>query len=442
MSMHEIEDLVEETVRLVLDEDRPDEEKRRLIFNLYRVQGWFDTSDTTGRLSGALQALGYFDHLPQAPIPALPLVAEAMRMAAARGDRGLGQRWLALLQMALDDLDLGDEVPARFDGILASADAAAIRQAAQALGRSGGVRGLRLRRWSKPAWPEADEAEVDRRHRLRYFTDLDTDEAVIRADHAAALRRLAEAETGPLSRIPDIVGEMAGHALAGSGRKRETRHFVFALGPPPPDQDGASFFLVLSHDARVGLLIADLGVQHGLLCRWQGRPAGVRPEDMHFRISLVRLFPQSVFESDAEVDPWGGWRYKATQSEKVLRKRLASLFRHWSHTDPVFAFHRRPLADHLASADIDTLEAGRRALRDTVGYFLNDIELMFAKACLLRDTGQDPAPLAERISARLAVVHPDYHLRKHWADGVARLADGPWFPPLDHGFPYKPQLPA
>ena len=34
MSMHEIEDLVEETARMVLSSSRPPEEKRRLISNL------------------------------------------------------------------------------------------------------------------------------------------------------------------------------------------------------------------------------------------------------------------------------------------------------------------------------------------------------------------------------------------------------------------------
>jgi hypothetical protein len=39
MSMHAIEDLIEDTARMVLALSRAPDEKHRLIFNLYRFQG-------------------------------------------------------------------------------------------------------------------------------------------------------------------------------------------------------------------------------------------------------------------------------------------------------------------------------------------------------------------------------------------------------------------
>ena len=54
MSMHEIEDLVEATIRTIDILDIPSHEKRQLIANCYRLQAYFDTSYTHFRLMDIL----------------------------------------------------------------------------------------------------------------------------------------------------------------------------------------------------------------------------------------------------------------------------------------------------------------------------------------------------------------------------------------------------
>ncbi|MEC8886595.1 MAG: hypothetical protein VX875_05770 [Pseudomonadota bacterium] len=52
--MHEIEDLVEATIRTIDILDIPSHEKRQLIANCYRAQAYFDTSYTHFRLMDVL----------------------------------------------------------------------------------------------------------------------------------------------------------------------------------------------------------------------------------------------------------------------------------------------------------------------------------------------------------------------------------------------------
>mgnify|MGYP002652251984 CR=1 FL=1 len=54
MSMHEIEDLIESTIRTIDTLDIPSSEKRQLFANCYRAQAYFDTSYTHFRLMDIL----------------------------------------------------------------------------------------------------------------------------------------------------------------------------------------------------------------------------------------------------------------------------------------------------------------------------------------------------------------------------------------------------
>ena len=54
MSMHEIEDLIESTIRTIDTLDIPSSEKRQLFANCYRAQAYFDTSYTHFRLMEVL----------------------------------------------------------------------------------------------------------------------------------------------------------------------------------------------------------------------------------------------------------------------------------------------------------------------------------------------------------------------------------------------------
>jgi hypothetical protein len=56
MSMHEVEDLVEDPARVLLASSRASRRKVRGDLQACRFQRWFDTGDTTGGLQEELEA--------------------------------------------------------------------------------------------------------------------------------------------------------------------------------------------------------------------------------------------------------------------------------------------------------------------------------------------------------------------------------------------------
>ena len=128
MSQHDIEDLVEDSIRSVLASDHDNAAKRRLAARLYRFQYLFDTSDTYGRLKPQLEAIGFVED--QADEPPLPLLDAVAAVIASDDDRTLVHDWVGLLARSIDDGDARDEVPAAFSELAQDASALAIRAAA------------------------------------------------------------------------------------------------------------------------------------------------------------------------------------------------------------------------------------------------------------------------------------------------------------------------
>lgn len=442
MAMHDIEDLVEASARLVLQSDRPASAQHRLVHGLFGFQGAFDTHDTRARLADVIAAPEMFWSTEPAPIPWLELVATIMEVARDQGAPQWIQQWLAALIQALRDLDVGDALPGDFEALIASDHAKAIRTLARAhpAQRSQSRDALFPPvPWNslKGSLTEWDEAKIEVRYRLRFFSDLSTEIDAIRADYATSREALAALRAQPLFRIPALVQELSGLSCVGQARRRATRSFVFALGEPAADPEGASAFLIIEHDQEVSFLRAQLAVQHGLLLGWQGRALSAAPKDMHFRLNLLAHLPEGAFAADPNLQAMGGWAYGIRQSERLLVKRLKSLVSHLGQADPFLRFHQHPLRARLEGTAPEEVEAQRRELRAAHGFFVNDLELMFAYACLAWDAGTPPAEWISRIQRRLPFVSDAYHLKRHWTEGMRRLETGPWFPPLDDTFAYR-----
>ena len=440
MAMHDIEDLVEDTIRLVLGSKRPSAAKRRLVHALYRFQGWFDTRDTHARLRDELAAIAYRPRENHSRIALLRLVAEVVDEAALRGNRQMVHQWLAALTKAMADLALGDEVPATYGAMLAAGHAARIRAVAIAqevasVRRRGMA--LRLEPWTaiKRTLAMDDVSSIEHAYKLRYLTDLTAPVASIDADYAAAIAKIASPDSGVLGRVPELVREITGLACSGVTHEPARRTFAFAHR----DAGHSRAHLIITHETQLGVLTAHLGVQHEILCRWQGRAYGATADHAHFRVNLVGSISESARRADGDLDAYGGWPFKQQQSEKLLRRRLTHLCSHLPASSPFLAFHGKPLRTLLESHTLAALESKRRALRDSVGFFLNDIELMFAYACLSWERGREPVALTKRIGARLRSVDEGYVLRQAWSDGLSALKRAAWFPPLAATFPYKPR---
>ncbi len=439
--MHEIEDLVEESVRLVLASDRSPDDRIATIRELYFVQAWFDTGDTTGRLADELRAIGYVDAAPLRPTALLRLAADMMEAADAAGRMDIAQGWLALALRAITELDLSDQVPATFDGMLAEGDGPRMR----AIALKGGLHNrwrkdffMRVPLWgsNKTLFAPLDPDRLERRFILRFLSDAKTDEATIRAAYAAEKAKIDSIAALPLFTLPERVPKLVPLVYLGVDTKGQYRRFIFADSPEQPARDKSRIFIVIEHSNDLGLLTLEVRVQSGLLLSWQADVDSERIDATHFGLNVAMLVPERELRADKEYNPFGGWPFRLDQSAKTLDARLAAIFRHWKHIERVRKFHEMPLDRFLAESPPEAMEERRRDLRGTYGFFLNDIELLFAYACLEWENGR-PDALIARIEDGLRFVVDRYPLKPAWEEGLQFLRERPWFPLMTEKFPYK-----
>ena len=439
--MHEVEDLVEESVRLVLAGDRAPDDKVAAIRDLYAVQAWFDTADTTGRLAEELRAIGYDDDAPPRPVALLPLAAGMMQAADGAGRVEIAQGWLALALRAITELDLADQIPATFDGMLAEGDGPRMREIALKGGLHGRWRRdffLRVPSWgsNRTLFAPLDPERLERRFILRFLSDAKADEAVIRADYAAEKAKIDGLASLPLFTMPERVPRLAPLVPLGLETNGQYRRFIFADRPEPPARDASRLFVVIEHSNDLNLLTLEVHVQSGLLLAWQDGADSDRIAATHFRLNVAMLVPEQALATDKTYNPFGGWPFKLDQSAKILDARLAAIFSHWKHAERVRVFHETPLDRFLAGSTPKAMEKKRRDLRGSHGFFLNDIELLFAYACLEWENGR-PDALIARIENELRFVVDLYPLKPVWQEGLGRLREGPWFPPTTERFAYR-----
>lgn len=442
MSMHEIEDLVEESVRLVLASDHLPDDRIATIRELYSVQGWFDTGDTTGRLADELRALGYVDARPLGAVALLRVAAGMMQEADAAGRVEIAQGWLALAIRAITDLDLTDEVPATFDGMLAEGDGSRMR----AIALKGGLHSrwrkdffMRVPLWgsNKTLFAPLDPDRLEWRFILRFLSDAKTDDETIRADYEAEKAKIDGIAALPLFTLPQRVPRLAQLFYLGFEGKGANRRFIFADSPEQPARGTSRVFAVIEHSNDLNLLTLEIRVQSGLLLAWQ-EEADNDIAATHFRLNAAMLVPEPELGADKDYNPFGGWPFRLNQSAKMLDARLAAIFSHWKHVERVRRFHATPLDRFLAESTPAAMEKRRRDLRGKYGFFLNDIELLFAYACLeWEKTGHCPEALIAGIENELRFVVDLYPLKRSWQEGLRRLREGPWFPPTTENFPYK-----
>lgn len=441
MSRHEIEDLVEDSVRLVLAADGAQDDKVATIGQLYSVQAWFDTGDTTGRLADELRAIGYVDTPPPRPLALLRLAADMMQAAAAAGRVEIAQGWLALALTAITELDLSDEIPATFHGMLADGDGPRMR----AIALEGGLHSrwrkdffMRVPSWSgnKTLFAPLDPERLERRFILRFLSDAKADEATIGAAYDKERATIDGIADLPLFTLPERVPRIAPLAYLGLEAKGQYRRFVFADRSEPPARDRSRIVVVLEHSNELSMLTVEIRVQSGLLLAWQGG-GGNRIADTHFRLNMAMLVPETELAADDGYNAFGGWPFKLDQSARILDARLAAIVSHLEHVERVRAFHDTPLARLLAGSTPEAMEKQRRDLRGQYGFFLNDIELLFAYACLQWERAGRPDALIARIEDALRFVADLYPLKQAWEEGVRLLRRKPWFPPMTESFPYK-----
>ncbi|MGI2035618.1 hypothetical protein ACRQ1B_24880 [Rhizobium panacihumi] len=438
MSDHRIEDLVEESVRLVLQGPMPDGDKRALIADLFAFQAMFDTSDTLGRVEAELATIDYRGEGNETGRPLLVIVAAIMGLADAAGNRQMVHHWLAVLVRTLRELELDEGmVPRSFIAFRQTPEAIAIREAAIRQRASGFWDGyIELPRWSEMnrSYNKVDPKVGDRRSILRFLLDHKASvEAIVTGfekEHEKAKKRAAV-----LAQIPEMVSARGDFRYLGQQSHWGDEIFIFEIGDPPADPDGLRFYLLMEHHEVARILYPRIGVRSGMIQRWQGRSFAADDRTMHFRESLGTFIPPAKLKADDGFTGLG-WNWGLGQPAKLLAERLDTIMGHWASTRKFVDFYSKPsLAARLDEEGFAVMAKKRKQRRNALGYFANEVDMLFALACRRWDRGERPEEEIAAIHDWLLHIYPDVR-----ADRVAcleKLKDGPAFPVEIEKLPFK-----
>jgi hypothetical protein len=278
--------------------------------------------------------------------------------------------------------------------------------------------------------------DMDRRSMLRFLLDHRADAARIAADFDRDRARVARIADTPLERLPDIVARYGAFRCIADATDGDKRIFAFAVGDPSADPDAARFHLVIEHNRELNVLYPLFGVRSGLIERWQGHKAGFDDATMHFSESMIGFVPSALLEADKQLGGTG-WGWRLDQSAALLEKRVTAIVGYWPHAAELERFYTKPLGERMDDEGFETMARKRIERANTYGFFVNDVDLLFACACRSWDRGVKPTAEIPAIRDWLVHVQPDKR-----ADRVAclvQLEEGPAFPKALSRWPLRRQ---
>ena len=438
MSQHDVEDLVEESVRAVLNGGADTQQQRDVIAQLYFVQSWFDTSDTFGRLRDELAAIKFDRNAIPAAADILTLIPEFIAIVPENDRQYLLNQWLAFLGKNISEATLAEDWSSSFADFSIDPRAIALRELAQSLEahKFKGRGAFKLRAWKNYVLSlrVSGERDLQDYYIIRFLLDLNTPLDRITAAYQKQRQKNDIIATGALTRLGEIVAERDGFTFISHEKVRMSQKWLFEI-ESLVQPTNARFYFSIEHEMDLSILSAKILVSSNTLERWQN--VNHESELYHFSHSYFQLLSRKVINEDNSIHHWGGWKCNGWDSEKLLRKRLDSMLSHWQRTKPVFKFHSMPLEQRLDESNIVALESDRKKLRDKYGFFVTDIALMFAYACRSWEQGEKPDALIAQIREQLTHVHDQYDLKPAWNTALERLETGIAYPVGHAPFPYR-----
>ena len=444
MSEHAIEDLVEDSVRLLVRAPMEATARCALIGELYAFQDLYDTSDTRGRLANELASIGYDDktHDRVRPRPWPEIVADVVLIADGAGERQLVHHWLGAFAAGIDELTLIDDgLPEDFPAFRERPSVNALRDAAirhdvhRWRGKTGYVR-LPTYRSIADGYDKLDPQTVDRRTMLRLLLDHKNDPDRIEANYAKERKRIALMDTSALFDLPAMVEARGPFRFVGRSKDIEDHVFVFEAGPEPDDPDASRILLVLSHMPGFNTIAMEKAVRSGLLARWQAKTFGGDDTAVHFEREVTYFVPHDQLEAEKHLNTMG-WRYRMDQSAKVLGQRLDAMLALWGYGRTMEEFYRTPLAERIDAEGFAGMAEQRLTRLERFGFFSDEVDMLFACACRSWDRGVPPEAEIAAIEEHLRHIRPGALGRSERIAMLERLRAGPAFPLELQRFPYR-----
>ena len=408
MSMHEIESLVEDSIRILEKTTKSIPEKRNLIYNLYNFQARYDTGYTHFRLAEILkknqflfsikineypeyqkhkiyfqniekeirqdkstwvsppdndtvygvledeEVLLYFDYgsmlwqtlvkeeklkdknTPPADYTIPKLAEEIMKIAETKDLPQLIHQWYALLVNSFIEYEWTfSEKPTTFLDLVHDKVFLNIKE----IGINAGV-STSKEDWGYLKMPRlkeeldlVNEAEMDRAFILRFWLNFSTEPAALIKKYNKEKEQYKKAQAArpvKYALLPKTFNAVLIEDFEWTyhGQIKVKDHDAWLWSKQVNTQTTDNFmrvFLLVEFWEDESSLHPVLGVQHGLLLRWQNLPSQHQPQYWHHHEFLTRLIPPQLLEENKNLNWLCGWKFRLSNTDKTIQKRLLDL---------------------------------------------------------------------------------------------------------------------
>lgn len=378
------------------------------------------------------------EHRPPQKLKTSYLVWKLLEHAHEQDKLHLVRDWYAcLVNMLGTDLGEEDGFPKLFLDFINAEEIAGIRAIGKAVNPfASPYEGDDWGYVGRPILKEIEEEENDmeRLFCIKWLLDFNTDEHKLKAAYAKEIKPDPKKDA-KLQLIPNAVHRHLGNKnwkLVWKEEHEYGHYWLYhhqlrgAQGKPQDTDLHAYLFLNATYRDTDKILYPKIGVQTGLLHRWQGRGVLHDPKRVHFFDTIMTYIPKKDWDENKSLHWSGAWKYSLRSSEKVLNKHLDNFFEYFRKYAPlVLVEYEKPLFNGFQMSLKKAL-AYREKIQQTHRFFLNEVEVYLVYAIHHFEKGEKDKAYELARKAKEMAEEKTHPIKKEWITAAESvLADQP-----------------
>ncbi len=192
----------------------------------------------------------------------------------------------------------------------------------------------------------------------------------------------------------------------------------------PADTDMHLYYYFTADSKDLKLLHAKIGVQNGLLNRWQGRNVVHRPDHVHFFETIFAFMSDKEYDQNKSLHNMGGWKFNVKNSEKTLHTHICNMFECLDRYAPkVIKEFKKPLFDSFKMSVEEAL-AYREKKQYTHRFFLNKVEVYLVYAIHYFEQGEIERSHALAAKAKTEATTKQHKIVHDWLAAATSILEG------------------
>ena len=268
---------------------------------------------------------------------------------------------------------------------------------------------------------EEDERNIERLYCIKWLLDFKTDEEKIKAKYLSEITPDPKKDE-KLKIIPNAVEYHLGtenwRLVLNQEHKYGYKWLYYQLlkgeEGNPKDTDLHLYLLFDADTEDLKQLYPKIGIQSGLLCRWQGRERLHAPEAIHFLEPLTPYIPKADWQTNKNLHYMGGWKFSLKSSEKTLKKQVDDFFEYYKkYAAALLVEFEKPLFNNFQMTLKDS-STYRRKMEQTHRFFLNDIEVYLVYAMHHFEKGEKDKAFELAEKAKKLAQEKKHPIAKDW----------------------------